>query len=405
LDPWLAIGLVVIVVAASIGLGELTGWAVGPRETNPPGLFGVQNCVRVPSAVSVLIPGAVSAHADGALVGAFLSWGREFSNSSGECVHIEPVTSWSDAYTPDLAAREVDFGATGALPNSSDLAALGSTIDLVPEAVVPLAIMYNLPGLPNALRLDGSVLAGLYDGAITSWNNSAVTALNPGVDLSSAPPVTALHRSDPADSNLPFTTFLAESNATWNASIGEGSRVSWPGGVAVGSTAQMAADLATIPGAVGYLEADGGTPANASDAMVENPAGSFVPPTGSGATAAAAALENSTVMESRDWGNLSLIDAPGTSSYPITYMAYVALFHDLGTAYSGAMSLTNASWLVSFLWWLGANTQSDTGVLGLGALPSPLVTLNEKALENLQFRGTSILEGGESGGGGETGEF
>jgi phosphate transport system substrate-binding protein len=406
LNPWLALGIVVVIVGASVGIGDLTGWAIGPRSgQGPPGLLGVQNCVGVPSYLSVYLSGAVSEHGDPALASALKTWGGEFSNWSGGCVHIDPNVSAGDGYVPELAAKQADFVATAAIPNESDRAALPAGIDLVPEAVTPIAVVYDLPGLTAPLRLNGSVIAGLYDGSITSWDDPAVAELNPTINLSGAPAVTAVHRSDAADINLPFTTYLAESSSAWNGSIGAGTQVAWPPGISADGAAAMAADISSTVGAVGYLEATGSLPANGSEAMIQNPTGAFTVPDPYGASAAAVAVENSTAVKSDDWSNVSLVNARGTDSYPITTLAFFALYHDLGKAYSGTLSPTNGSWLLTFLWWLAADAQSDTSALGFGPLPSAFAALSEQTLENVTYDGSSLLEGGEGGGGGETGEF
>jgi phosphate ABC transporter phosphate-binding protein len=405
-NPWIAAALVGMVVAASVGVGDLTGWAIGPRETeSAPGLFGVQNCVGAPSYLSAYLSGAVSALADPALVGALGTWGGEFSNWSGGCVHVEARTSAGDGYVPELVTQEVDFVTTEAAPNASEAAELPTGVDLVPEAVAPVAVVYNLPGLSTPLRLSGSVLAGMYNGSITSWNDPEVAALNPGVDLAAAPTVAPAYRSDAADANLAFTTFLAESSRAWNASVGAGSQVAWPCGVGEDGAAGLATYLTSTAGAIGYLETGGPLPANASEAQVQNPSGAFVLPDPANATAAAAPWGNSSAAKSDDWSNVSLVNAPGAGSYPIATIVYFALYHDLGQAYAGALSAANGTWLLTFLWWLAADAQNDTSALGVGPLPASFVTLSEQTLESVDYDGSSVLEGGEGGGGGETGEF
>ncbi len=404
-NPWLAIGFSVIVIGGSIGVGEITNWAIGPRDPyGSPSIFTAHDCVGVPPSLATYLTGAVSQDADPDLIASLAALGVDFSNWSGGCVHVDPTTSLGDGYVPELSERAVDFAATSAVPNVTDRSDLGSTVDLMPQSVVPVAVVYDLPGLPSGLHLNGSVLAEMYDGTISSWNDPAVVALNPGVNFSGAPPLTVYYRSDAADTNLPFTAFLAQSSASWNASIGEGSQVAWPAGVAAGSAAAMSADIAATPGALGYVDVNGSSPVNASEAMLENPAGSFVPPTPANASAAAAALAGSSAMKNRDWGAVSLIDAPGSASYPISYLSYVALYQDLGYAYSGTISQTNATWLVTFFWWLAADAQNYTGALGLGSLPSGLVTLDEEQLENVTYDGLSLLEGAEGSETDETGE-
>jgi len=406
LNPWLAVGIVVVLVGASVGIGDLTGWAIGPRETGTVGIYGAQQCANVPSYLSVYLTVSVSAHADPALHDALAGWATDFSEWSGGCVHVVDDSGTGDGYVPDLASDRVEAVVSSALPDVTDRGSLGSAVSLFPEAANPISIVYDLPGLTGPLRLTGSVLAGLFDGAITSWDDPSIATLNPGADLGSAPPVTPVYRSDASGANAALTGFLATSSPTWNRSVGVGEQPAWPDGLAANGSAAMSAALAATPGAVGYLEAGEAVPANSSVALIENPAGEFVAPSPVGASAAAAAHENGSAAKRGDWANDSLVASAGASSYPITEFVYFAVYHDLGTAYSDRVSMTNATWLLTFLWWLAVDAGSDVRAAGLGAVPTTIVGLDEVGLENVTYNGGSLLENNEGGSeGGETGEF
>jgi len=406
LHPWVAVGIVAVLVGASIGVGELTGWAIGPRHgASTPGIYGAQQCQSAPSYLSVNLTASVSGHADPVLVSALKDWGHEFSNWSGGCVHVDGAASSGDGFVPNLAEVGVDAVATDALPNASDRDALPAAVTLVPVAAVAVEVVYNLPGLSGAVRLSGAVLAGMFNGSISSWDDPAIATLNPSLDLASAPAVVPVYRSDTAGVNDAFTRYLADSSATWNGTVGIGSSVDWPSGVPANSSAAEAAALAATPGAVGYLEAGPALPENTSAAAVENPTGVFVLPSGAGASAAVVARQNSTAAKAADWANLTLVDAPGATSYPITEFAFFAVYHDLGTAYADRLSQTNATWLLTFVWWLAGGAGTNITDFGLGVVPSAFFGLDQVALEAVLYNGGSLLENSEGGEGGETGEF
>jgi hypothetical protein len=98
------------------------------------------------------------------------------------------------------------------------------------------------------------------------------------------------------------------------------------------------------------------------------------------------------------------VDAPGTGSYPLVELAYTTMYKDPGTAYGGNLSRTNATWLLSFLWWMVTNASTVAPALGLAPLPEALVVLAQQDLENVTYDGSPVLEAEEPGGG-ETGEF
>ena len=403
---WLALVVVAVVIGASIGVGELTGWAIGPRVPNAPAVYGQDACAQAPSYLSIDLEAAVSGEADPALAADFLTWGLEFANWTGDCVHLHEAAGAGDGYLPLLASKSVEFAAAQAAPNATEASDLSAPVSLFPVAVVPIAVAYDLPGLASPLHLNGSVLAAIYLGSVTSWDAPSIAALNPGADLADLPAITVMYRSDTAVLNTAYTTYLARASTAWNSSIGIGSSVAWPVGVAEGGASAMAAALGSTPGSIGYVEAAGPTPANSSYADLQNPAGAFAAPGPKGAAQAAAGSQNSSTARHDEWTQLPLIDAPGSAAYPISQFVYVAVYHDLGTAYAGHVSATNATWLLSFFWWLSSESGTQVSTLGFGALPSNLALLDRQSLENVTYDGGSLLETNEGGSeGGTTDEF
>jgi phosphate transport system substrate-binding protein len=401
----LAILLVAVLVAASIGIGQWTGWAVGPRSGGGvSGLLGRQDCSGVPAALDVYLPASVSARAGASLPLDLGTWGAEFANWSGECVHVESSPSAGDGYVPELSSEAAVVAASDLLPNATDLGSLGHAVEVVPGAVAPIAIAYDLPGLAGPLRLNGATIAGLFAGNLTAWNSTAIADLNPGVDLDGLPPVTVVHRSDPSGATLGLTGYLSDVDPTWNSTIGAGPSVTWPGGVPVDGPVAMAETLSSTPGAVGYLETNGSSPANVSLALVAD-GGGFAAPQPANATSAAAAEEGSAAVRNASWAAVSLAGASGGGSYPIDALVYFTVYEDLGVAYAGALGPSNASWLLTFLWWLAIDAGADTAAVGLGALPSGFATPIETTLEKVLFNGVPLLVDSEGGEGGETGEF
>lgn len=405
LNSWLAIGLVAVIVGASIGVGALTGWAIGPRQAPALGVYGADACAHAPSYLSTNISTAVSTYSDPTLEAALGAWSEEFSAWSGGCVHVAGNESTGDGYVPELAAATVDLVLTDLGPNATDRAALPAATDLFPEAVAPIAVVYHLSGLPAPLRLNGGVLAGIYNGSITSWSDPAIVALNPGVDLAGLPPIAPLYRAGPVDANSEFTQYLADGSPAWNESVGSGAAVAWPAGWGAASPSEMDEAISSTPGAIGYVEATGPLPANASAAALENPAGRFVLPSAAGATAAATARENRTAVAEGNWSAVSLVDSPGAASYPIDELLFSAVYQEIGHAYSDHLSATNATWMLTFLWWLATDAGSGLSALGFGPLPTPYVMFDQKGLEAVTFNGGPLLENDQGSEGGETGEF
>jgi phosphate transport system substrate-binding protein len=405
LRPWLAVAVVVAIVAAAVGVGAVTGWAVGPRHaTGYLTVYGAQDCSAAIAPVTVNLSGTVASDAGSSWAGTFEALGAAFSLWTGGCVEIAVVPSAGDGYEPELADRSTFFQAGSLPPNATDRATLADSVATTPSALLAVDVVYDLAGLSSPLRLNASVLSGIYSGSITSWSSPAIAALNPGVDLASAPAISPLYRSGSAGVNLPFTSYLADGSAAWSTDVGHGLSVAWPAGNGVSNSTAMASEIAATPGAIGYLESVVSVPANSSVAALATENGTFVLPSSAGVTAAAAAVSGAEALGARDWANLSIVDAPGAGSYPLVEVAYATMYANLGTAYSGSLSFTNATWLVSFFWWLVSNASTSMVPLGLTPLPTPFEGAAHSTLENETYNSIYLIGDSESGGG-ETGEF
>src|SRR5262249_14945185 len=213
----------------------------------------------------------------------------------------------------DLASGVVQYaGSDSPIPSDEKANFKGKTVLYFPVLVGPITISYNLSGVSN-LKLDGPVIADIFQGKIKKWNDPAITALNPGVNLPSTA-VTIARRSDSSGTTANFSQFLVDSAPNWK--LGTSSTISWPatsrGGNGNGGVAQI---VKTTPGAVGYVDYSDAKASGLTYASVKNKDGNFVAPSVQSATTAA---ENATINPDLTF---SAIWAPGAGSYPITYQS------------------------------------------------------------------------------------
>ena len=215
----------------------------------------------------------------------------------------------------DLASGVVNYaGSDSPIPASQASLFTGKTVLYFPVVIGPITVSYNLSGVSN-LKLTGPVIAQLFDGSITSWNNSAIAALNPGVKLPSTA-VTVARRSDSSGTTQNFSEFLVKSApGVWK--LGSSSTVNWPassrGGNGNGGVASI---IKSTPGAIGYVDYADAKASGLVFASVKNQAGDYVAPS---TTAASAAASQATVAPDLTF---SAIWAPGAASYPITYQSW-----------------------------------------------------------------------------------
>jgi phosphate transport system substrate-binding protein len=392
--PWIAVATGVLLVVAAVEVGYLAHDFLLQGPARPP-------TIVLPACTDSTYPfnGTVSSTLDPSPNHWLVVADHQMANATGGCAVLSLRSSTGDGFVPELAHSSTEFAVSGSLPNASDVGALPEPVETIPVALAAVAIVYNLPGVPAGLHLSAPVLAGIFSGTITAWDDPAIVGLNPGASLSGLPAIAVVHRADPTASTLVLTQFLAASNATWREAVGAGLAVAWPVGTGAGSRTSLLADVNATPGAVGYVTTYGGDTDGLEEAAVEDAAGSFALPTEGAVAQAAASFSSSSVVENAQWANLSFANATGAGSYALSQLVYVGLYENPATAYGGTMTLTTATWVVAFLWWL-------TGVTLLAQLPLTYVESIGEMFTHVSYNGTQVIHfQGPGGGDGDIDEF
>jgi phosphate transport system substrate-binding protein len=259
----------------------------------------------------------------------------------------------------DLYKDTVLFaGSDSPIPSkeASDVPA-GKTVLYFPVQVGPIAIAYNLSGV-TGLKLDASVLAQIFQGQITTWNNPAIKALNPSANLPSSS-ITLAVRSDGSGTTANFSQYLVDAaGSAWK--LGTSSIIDWPHTARAGDGGSGVAQIIkSTPGAIGYVDFSTATASGLTAATIENAAGDWVAPSTASATAAATHVTPA--------ANLTFLtaDEPGATSYPITYQSW-----DL--VYSVQPNATDVALLKAYLGYLLGPGQQLLSTLNLAPLPSSI---------------------------------
>ncbi len=242
----------------------------------------------------------------------------------------------------------VQFGASDAYLSDAQMKKNPEMLN-IPVAISSQMINYNLPGLNNVhLKLNGTTVAGMYDGRIRYWDNAALKQLNPGVNLPHHLIVT-VHRTDGSGDTFMFSQFLSFTDKTWAQKVGYGTSVNWPavpGAIGANGNPGMVSALRNAPYSIAYVgvsfknqtEKDG-----LGEAMLQNRAGRFVMINEKTVPAAAAAMVPKTPRDER----ISMIYAPGAESYPIINYEYVMVKRDQPDAQQAAAIKQFLTWAVS----------------------------------------------------------
>jgi len=331
------------------------------------------------AAAAILIPAfAVGAQdlngAGSSFAGPLYSrWSADYAAKTGVKVNYQSVGS--GAGIKQFQEMTVDFGGTDAPMTDAELAAAkGGAVLHVPTGMGAVVLTYNVPGITTGLKLTPAVIAGLFLGAITKWNDPQIAKLNPEVKLPNTD-VVVVHRSDGSGTTFIWTSYLAAVSPAWAKQVGAGKDVKWPVGLGGAQNGGVAGQVRQIPGAVGYVELAYARQNKLGYASVENKAGKFVAPTIEGVSEAAASVAKGLPANS-DF-RISILDAPGKEAYPISSMTWALVYEKQGDAAKGKK-------LVDFLRYGLTEGQKTGQTLDYAPLPESLVKQLLKRLDSVK---------------------
>ncbi|MHB1433524.1 MAG: phosphate ABC transporter substrate-binding protein PstS, partial [Streptosporangiaceae bacterium] len=246
----------------------------------------------------------------------------------------------SSAGIAAISARQVNFGASDVPMNASELAAAkGGPVTQVPDALGAEGIAYHLDLPAGArLRLTGPVLAEIFLGQVTRWNDPAITALNPGLSLPGAP-ITVVHRSDGSGTTYIFSNYLSSVSPAWAARAGAGKTISWPVGEGAQGNDGVTSAVYRTSWSIGYVEQAYTQGLLLPFAEIRNQAGNYVLPTPQTIVAAAAQKPGITPAD------FSIVNQPGASSYPISGYSWALIYTRQTDQATGQALVTMLDWL------------------------------------------------------------
>jgi phosphate transport system substrate-binding protein len=307
----------------------------------------------------------------------YSKWFYEYSNANpGVTFNYQSIGSGGGI--KQVTAGTVDFGASDAPMTEEEMAKLPGPIFHLPMAMGAVTVVYHLEGVDSGLRLTQDLLADIFLGKITKWNDPKITDINKGVKLPSADIVVA-HRSDGSGTTDIFTNYLATVNAEWRTKVGRGKAVNWPVGLGGKGNEGVAGVVKQTPGAIGYVELAYAKQNKMTVASLRNRDGQFVAPTLEATSAAAAGAAKTMPADYR----VSIVDAPGKDSYPIAGLTWLLVYKDQKNEAKGKA-------LVQFLKWAIHDGQKMEAALDYAPLPKPVVDMMDKTLRQITFKGKSL---------------
>ncbi len=282
-----------------------------------------------------------------------------------------------------ITDKTLEFAGSDAPMSKSELAKVGGADAIVeiPSCAGAVVPAYNLDGVKD-LKFTGEVLADIFIGKISKWNDDKLKAINPGVELPDLA-ITPAWRTDGSGTNFVFTNYLATQSEDFKGSIGVGKQVKWPVGQGGKGNPGVAAIVQQTKGALGYIEANYADENKIAYGSVKNKDGEFVKASADSVSAAGAGAVGEmkgTTLAANIWSQA------GKEAYPISSLTYLIVYKDL----NNVKTKEQAQALVNFLHWAEHDGQKLAPELGYAPLAAPVAEKVDAALATITFKGEAI---------------
>jgi phosphate transport system substrate-binding protein len=268
----------------------------------------------------------------------------------------------------------VDFGASDGPMTDQQIADTPFKLYHIPTVLGGVVPTYNIPGVNTELKFTGDVLADIFLGKITKWNDPRLAKDNPGVKFPDAD-IVVVHRSDPSGTSYIWTDFLSKVSQAWATGPKKGTAVNWPVGLGGKGNEGVSGIVKQTEGAIGYVELIYALSNNMSYGSVKNPAGEFVKASLESVTVAAGS-----VKEMPDDFRVSITNAPGKGAYPIASFTWLLVPAEWGDA-------TKEKAFVDFLNWMVDKGQTMTSSLAYAPLPKNVAAKVKARIKDIKVKG------------------
>jgi phosphate transport system substrate-binding protein len=301
----------------------------------------------------------------------YSKWFSDYAKSTGVKINYQSIGSGGGIR--QLSEQTVDFGASDSPMSDAEIAnAKGGPVLHFPTVMGAVVITYNVPGITRPLNLSGDVVADIFAGKITKWNDARIVAQNRGVTLPNSD-ILVVHRSDGSGTTYIFSDYLSAVSPSWSGTLGKGKEIKWPVGLGAKGNEGVAGQVKQTPGSVGYVELAYAKQNGLAFANLKNAAGRYVTPSIASVTAAAAGAKLPKTTDYR----VSIVNAAGKDSYPISSMTWILVYQNQPDAVKGAK-------LVNFLRWAYKDGEKAASSLDYAPLPTAIVAQLQNRLKTIR---------------------
>jgi phosphate transport system substrate-binding protein len=301
----------------------------------------------------------------------YSKWFAEYNKLHPD-VQINYQSQGSGAGIRQVTAQTVFFGATDSPMSDQQLTSAPIRILHFPTVLGANVPVYNLPEVSQALKFSGPLLADIFLGKVTKWNDAAIANVNPGIKLP-ATDITVVHRSDGSGTTFIWVDFLSKVSPDWKQKVGVAASVNWPTGVGGKGNEGVSGLVRQTPGSIGYVELIYALQNKIAYGSVQNAAGEFV---GASVVSVTAAAASAIAAMPKDF-RVSITNAPGRGAYPISSFTWLLLNEN-------PKDKTQGKVMVDFMKWALTDGQKFASQLGYAPLPTELIKLELDALKQIK---------------------
>ncbi len=309
----------------------------------------------------------------------YSKWFDSYSKKTGVQINYQSIGSGGGI--KQYTEGTVDFGATDGPMSADQMGAVQGKVLHIPTVMGAVVLTYNLPVAGAAqLKLDGPTIADIFFGRITKWNDRRIAASNPGVKLPDQD-VIVVHRSDGSGTSYIFTDYLSKVSPEWKQKVGSATAVNWPAGLGGKGNEGVTQQVKQSDGAIGYVELIYAVSNKLPYAQVRNAGGKFIEASLASVTAAAASAK----FEKNTDFRVSITNAPGDASYPISSFTWLLVQPDMKDAAKAKALKTFLDWMVT------EEAQQMAAALQYAPLPQAVVALVKERIKTLKAGGKPIV--------------
>jgi len=315
---------------------------------------------------------------------------NQYTNNLASNILINYQPLGSGAGISALKAKTIDFAASDVPLKDSELTNMPTVLHM-PETIGAVVLAYNLPGVPLGLKLTGELIADIFLGKLTKWNDASIQSLNPEIMLPDKEIIT-VHRSDGSGTTYIFTSYLCQLSFEWSEEVGRGKSVGWVSGIGAPGNTGVASVIQGNKYVMGYVELSYAVENNMSLVAIQNSAGNWIMPSlESIQTAVESGAASGLPGGNESWINVNVLNSPDPQAYPIASFSYLLTYQELNVL--SGMTLEKAEALVEFLWYVVHDGQNLASELIYSPLPSNVVQVNEQTIKSITFNGQQVFKG------------